>query len=567
MTRRGGKFRSRNIAVHSLRVAMFVAILVLIRAQHAGLMSRSEETGPGLAPPALEDVQRIFPSAKRLAADGDQWQVSDATGRALGTVLQTSPASDPIVGFSGSTNVLLGISAEGTLAGATILSSGDTVEHVDQVQASPTFWAQFRGLQPENYARVTAFDAVSGATLTSLAILEGVYRRLGGRPVSLRFPDPPPLETVRRQWPAAARIVAPDHPHGLWRVIDSADRLLGWILRTSPAADQIIGYQGPTDTLVFLNAERIVQSMAVGPSYDNLPYVDYVREDRYFNSLLKGRSLAELAAMDVQSAEIEGVSGATMTSVAVADGVFAAARRSLEATDRVAQPTQRASPWLDRNVGTTLVVLTGVVLAFSRWRGRRWVRLSYQAVVVGYLGLINGDFLSMALVAGWSQHGVPWRTAAGLVALSAAALLVPIFTGRNFYCHHVCPHGALQQWIRPRRRRWHVPRWADRLLRLVPAGLVALVVVVAAFPLPLSLVAIEPFNAWVFRIAGWGTITVAVVGIVASRFVPMAYCRYGCPTGALLEYLRFTSHSDRWSTRDWFALGLVGLALVIQWLR
>ena len=56
--------------------------------------------------------------------------------------------------------------------------------------------------------------------------------------------------------------------------------------------------------------------------------------------------------------------------------------------------------------------------------------------------------------------------------------------------------------------------------------------------LPVSLVDIEPFDAWVFRVAGWATITVAIVGLVASLFVPMAYCRYGCPTGALLKFLQ-----------------------------
>ena len=81
--------------------------------------------------------------------------------------------------------------------------------------------------------------------------------------------------------------------------------------------------------------------------------------------------------------------------------------------------------------------------------------------------------------------------------------------------------------------------------------------------LPFSLVDIEPFDAWVFYVAGWATITIAVIGLVASLFVPMAYCRYGCPTGAVLGYLRFHSRSDRWTRRDWVALGLVLFAAVL----
>ena len=33
-------------------------------------------------------------------------------------------------------------------------------------------------------------------------------------------------------------------------------------------------------------------------------------------------------------------------------------------------------------------------------------------------------------------------------------------------------------------------------------------------------------------------VTIAIVGIVISLFLPMGYCQYGCPTGAVLGYLR-----------------------------
>jgi len=82
--------------------------------------------------------------------------------------------------------------------------------------------------------------------------------------------------------------------------------------------------------------------------------------------------------------------------------------------------------------------------------------------------------------------------------------------------------------------------------------------------LSVSLVDIEPFDAWVIRVAGWATMTVAVLGLITSLFVPMAYCRYGCPTGALLKFLRYHSHSERWTARDWAAVGLAGLALCLS---
>jgi polyferredoxin len=102
------------------------------------------------------------------------------------------------------------------------------------------------------------------------------------------------------------------------------------------------------------------------------------------------------------------------------------------------------------------------------------------------------------------------------------------------------------------------------LLSLLPPALLTLSVMVAMTSLTFSLVDIEPFDAWVFRIAGWATITVAVAGLAASLFLPMAYCRFGCPTGTLIGYLRFNSRSDRWGRRDWLALSITIFALGLR---
>ena len=184
-----------------------------------------------------------------------------------------------------------------------------------------------------------------------------------------------------------------------------------------------------------------------------------------------------------------------------------------------------------------------------------------------YLGLVNGDMVSQALAFGWAQNGVPWQTAFGLVVLTLAAVLIPVFTRHNVYCRQLCPHGAVQQLVRNRLPwRVRISTRASRGLRWIPALLVAWCLTVTLLALPYSLVDVEPFDAWVFRIAGGATIGIAVGGLVVSMFVPMAYCKYGCPTGALLEYLRYNARSDQWTRQDWCCSALVALAVVIRFL-
>jgi polyferredoxin len=188
--------------------------------------------------------------------------------------------------------------------------------------------------------------------------------------------------------------------------------------------------------------------------------------------------------------------------------------------------------------------------------------------VILFLGFFNGDLLSMAMFAGWAKNGVPFENALGLVVLAVAALALPIVARTNLYCSHLCPHGAVQQLLP---RRWKqqsaMPDWLRRALLWVRPALIAWVVLVSLLQLHFSLVDIEPFDAYAWRSAAWPTVLVAIVGIVASLRVPMAYCRYGCGTGAILQFVRRNSRSDRLTRADLFALACLSLSLFLYFLR
>ena len=252
-----------------------------------------------------------------------------------------------------------------------------------------------------------------------------------------------------------------------------------------------------------------------------------------------------------------------MTSQAVAAAIPLAARALLEDRQRAAIAEE---PWRpsSRDIGTMAVTLFGIVLAFTQLRRFKSLRIAFQLVLIVYLGFLNGDLVSQAFLVGAARNGLPWQSAAGLSALTVAALIVPLASTRQVYCHHLCPHGAAQQLLKRRIKwQWHPPRWLHRAASALPWLLLALVIAVALRNWSINLAALEPFDAYLIHVAGWGSLAVAAVGLLASLFVPMAYCRYGCPTGALLNYFRRNAHSGRWSRQDTLAAGLLALALVL----
>ena len=135
------------LAVHAGRVAVLVVIVLLIRAKHRDylLAQRSDaDHAPPLDKRAGDLPRRdgLRPSADAAAV----WDVLDADKKQLGSVLQSSPDSDAIIGFSGPLEPARRHRSMGRIAGLAVLSSRDTPEHVGQVSRDPKFLHAFDGL-------------------------------------------------------------------------------------------------------------------------------------------------------------------------------------------------------------------------------------------------------------------------------------------------------------------------------------------------------------------------------------------------------------------------------------
>jgi Na+-translocating ferredoxin:NAD+ oxidoreductase RnfG subunit len=536
----------------------------LIHQSHQDFLTDLQEKGQ---PILLTEVQEVLPSVFSLVPDSDdpsKLQALDQNENLLGMVTQTSPKGDSAIGFSGSTNLLVIFDNKQKVSSVSIRSSGDTTDHVDAILKEPNFFNQFVGKSKEQLARPPKIEAVSGATLTSLAIADAISLRFGGEKKVSRFPNPIQVEEVKQYLTRAARISAsPNHP-SLLEIYDVNDSMIGLTGRSSPHTDQIIGYQGPVDSLLVFDLNGSLIGMKIRSSYENQPYADYPNDDAYFASLFSGRSIPQLADMNLTEEEVEGVSGATMTSMAMAEGIVKVAQSWEEEKQAQLGNQKPFINWKMRDFGSLSVILLAGFVGFSQRGKNKFFRITLQVLLVCYLGLVNGDILSQALFAGWAQSGVPWERAPILALLSLAALLVPMATGKAFYCHQLCPHGAAQQWMRKLRKKpVRLPKSIDNILKYLPASLVGLVVFLSFTTSAHTVAILEPFDAYIWEVAGGITIAIALLSLLASAFIPMAYCRYGCPTGAMLKLFEFGKNDHGWTRRDYSSFGLLLLSILL----
>ena len=145
--------------------------------------------------------------------------------------------------------------------------------------------------------------------------------------------------------------------------------------------------------------------------------------------------------------------------------------------------------------------------------------------------------------------------------LVAVALIVPWTTRRQVYCQHICPHGAAQ-FLLARFKRFHIhlPHAAQRWLSRMRFAILLAGVAIAIFWLKFDLAWLEPFDGWVLKAGAIVSASIAVAGLIASLFIPQAYCRFGCPTVELLHLIKSGGRHDAITRRDWIAGGFMLLA-------
>ncbi len=547
--------RRKHVLLHTWRLLAILAFGWLVFRQ----------TNQPMGHISLTDAQKLYPSAASLRPQpGGSSQALDATGKLLGTVVATLPVARPVRGYRGPAQVLVAQDEAGNVTAWTLLHSPDTPEHVQQVLASTEFSKSLVGWHPSKPAPLT-IDGVSGATLTSQAISAGIHQRLrqtgsvASEAASVKFPEPVGLLEARRLFPKAAsmRKVGPRY-----QILDSTGIALGWCQTTGIAAEGISGYQGPTECLVAISPdEKTVLAVRLRRSYDNAEYVDRIRKDEAFLASFSNRPVSEIAQLDLATEEVQGVSGATLTSFALTSGL-----RSTLGPPAAAAPLARATtdqPWRWQDGVLALLAIGGLILSLSKSRGSPWLRWAWQAVIMAVVGAWLGGLLSLHYLAGWAEHG--WNLAApGLLTLGLVALLGPWATGRQVYCHQLCPHGHLQLWLgKCLKYRWTVPPKWHALLSKMPAVLLALSALSLALQWKWPLVRLEAFDAWVPRLANGISLTLAILGLALSLVLTQPYCKYGCPTGALLKWLRRKGPEDTWSKRD-TAAALILLAAAVK---
>ncbi|MGL4852839.1 MAG: FMN-binding protein [Phocaeicola sp.] len=130
-----------------------------------------------------------------------------------------------------------------------------------------------------------------------------------------------PLDTVKLIYPKATAI---QPINSVWnKAVDNKGNLLGYVFNSEVYGIDNLGYYEDVPVLVVTDKSEKIQYVSIINSYETPEYV----EDIYRSGFMERWNGKKLT--DIQSIEVDGVSGATLTSEAVIENMKLIANKAL----------------------------------------------------------------------------------------------------------------------------------------------------------------------------------------------------------------------------------------------
>jgi hypothetical protein len=294
-------------------------------------------------------------------------------------------------------------------------------------------------------------------------------------------------------------------------------------------------YGGPLRTALVVDGRKKIRHVAILESDDTRSYLDRVVEQAGILDHYAGKTLDNLP-------EVDGISGATLSSTAIIRSVDAAAQKI--GTTQFGLPAKgveirkTATPETAKLMLICLFFAGAVVISRKGFKHRTTARTAMLVMSAVTLGFWLGAQFSLSTVATLIS-GTWLKGMATYAALLCLVLAIALFliTRKNLFCAYICPFGAVQEMLGritgcapPRSRKWM--DWTAR------AWVLAVLAGALYFHTPADAM-YEPFSK-AFNFVGSGIVYgLTIVVVIGSLVVRRPWCNLFCPAKAVFFYLGF----------------------------
>ena len=319
-----------------------------------------------------------------------------------------------------------------------------------------------------------------------------------------------------------------------------------FVVNTKPLAKDVQGYGGPVPLKIHIKDGRV----AAVEAEPNAESPDFFNRAKELLNHWQGKSVDEALAE-----EVDAVSGATFSSKAIIDNMqrglaYAKQHGQWGEEGSVGALGTSASPIVgsvSNSVGALetsappivalIVVLLGAIVPL--FYNNRRLHLVQLAVNVVVLGLWTGTFVSYTLFLRIFAGGVSLSAIGVLAApllMLIVALIYPLAGRSGHYCANICPFGSAQELAgKLSRRKLRITPRVLKLLSVLRNLLWGVLMALLLTGTCTAWIDYELFTAFLYSSASVWVTVLAALFLVLSVWVPRPYCRFVCPTGALIK--------------------------------
>ena len=316
-----------------------------------------------------------------------------------------------------------------------------------------------------------------------------------------------------------------------------------FVVNTKPLAKDVQGYGGPVPLKIHIKDGRV----AAVEAEPNAESPDFFNRAKELLNHWQNKSVDEALAE-----EVDAVSGATFSSKAIIANMqrgLAYAKQhgqwgedgSVGALGTSASPIEGGSAGALETSAPPIVALIAVLLGavVPLFYNNRRLHLVQLAVNVVVLGLWTGTFVSYTLFLRIFAGGVSLSAIGVLAApllMLIVALIYPLAGRSGHYCANICPFGSAQELAgKLSRRKLRITPRVLKLLSVLRNLLWGVLMALLLTGTCTAWIDYELFTAFLYSSASVWVIVLAALFLVLSVWVPRPYCRFVCPTGALIK--------------------------------
>jgi len=336
-----------------------------------------------------------------------------------------------------------------------------------------------------------------------------------------------------------------------WIIKNKNEEAIGKAIIAQQTTRKIIGYSGPIPMVIVLDKNDKVRGIELLENDETPEFLETVENEGFlegWNGLVVAQAVGK---------NMDAVSGATYSSTAIGETVRQRLAEYAKTT-AVAQKTDM------KKIVTYISILVVILYALAFYcfpKQLNRYRITLLVLSVGVLGVAYGSFLSIKLIGGWFVQGISLKNQIIFVTLAVLSFLLPFVFGKNFYCTYVCPFGASQELLgRINPKKLELPKSVTAILARTRTKVMLLVLGIAIFGSTIDVTGAEPFTLFFFASASKGVVVMAVAFLLLSIAIPRAWCRFFCPTGALIDFFRKEA-KDVFPKKVTFQTHLIALAV------